>query len=79
MENVCNRCLFSIPSRSQESPHSSPEELERLCKTFGDSIDVSKLFVCPEQLKDLLLKKKVIKINTLNQKQLQKASLPHAT
>ena len=44
-------------------PLSAPEELERPCKQFGHSIDVSKLFVCPEQLKDLLVKKKLVQIN----------------
>ena len=43
-------------------PSSSPEDLERPCKQLGVSIDVSKLFVCPERLKDLLLKEKVVQI-----------------
>ena len=34
--------------------------LERPCKQFGASIDVSKLFVCPERLKDLLLKQNLV-------------------
>ena len=42
-------------------PTPSPDAvLERPCKQFGVSIDVSKLFVCPERLKDLLLKQKII-------------------
>ena len=40
---------------------SSPEELERPCKQFGDPIDISKLYVCPERLKELLLEKNVIR------------------
>ena len=42
-------------------PTPSPDAvLERPCKQFGVSIDVSKLFVCPERLKDLLLKQKTV-------------------
>ncbi|XP_022796361.1 uncharacterized protein LOC111334804 [Stylophora pistillata] len=40
----------------------APEDLERPCKQLDDSIDVSRLFVCPEQLKALLLKKKLVHI-----------------
>jgi len=43
-------------------PSSAPEDLERPCKQLGVSIDVSRLFVCPEQLKDLLLKKQIVQI-----------------
>lgn len=43
-------------------PSSAPEDLERPCKQFGVSIDVSRLFVCPEQLKDLLVKEKLVEI-----------------
>ena len=39
---------------------SSDAVLERPCKQFGVSIDVSKLFVCPERLKDLLLKQEIV-------------------
>lgn len=48
-------------------PSSAPEDLERPCKQLGVSIDVSKLFVCPERLKDLLLKKKLIRIRPESQ------------
>ena len=42
-------------------PTPSPDAvLERPCKQFGVSIDVSKLFVCPERLKDLLLRQKIV-------------------
>lgn len=42
-------------------PTPSPDAvLERPCKQFGVSIDVSRLFVCPERLKDLLLKQKIV-------------------
>lgn len=43
-------------------PATSPEELERPCKQFGVSIDVSRIFVCPERLKDLLLKEKIVHV-----------------
>ena len=43
-------------------PSSAPEDLERPCKQLGVSIDVSRLFVCPEQLKDLLLKEQLVEI-----------------
>ena len=43
-------------------PSSAPEDLERPCKELGVSIDVSKLFVCPEQLRDLLLKKELVQV-----------------
>lgn len=43
-------------------PSSAPEGLERPCKQLGVLIDVSRLFVCPEQLKDLLLKEELIQI-----------------
>ena len=43
-------------------PSSAPEDLERPCKELGVSIDVSRLFVCPEQLKKLLLKKELVQI-----------------
>ena len=42
-------------------PTQSPDAvLERPCKQFGASIDVSKLFVCPNRLEDLLLKQKIV-------------------
>ena len=43
-------------------PSSAPEDLVRPCKQLGVSIDVSRLFVCPEQLKDLLLKTEIVQI-----------------
>ena len=43
-------------------PSVAPEDLERPCKQLGVSIDVSRLFVCPEQLKDLLLKEQLVEI-----------------
>ena len=43
-------------------PSTAPEDLERPCKQLGVLIDVSRLFVCPEQLKDLLLKKEIVQI-----------------
>ena len=43
-------------------PSSAPEDLERPCKQLGISIDVSRLFVCPERLKDLLLKEQLVEI-----------------
>lgn len=45
-------------------PTPSPPDVvpERPCKEFRDSIDVSKLFVCPERLKDLLLEDKLVTI-----------------
>jgi len=45
-------------------PFSTLIELERPCKQFGDSINVSRLFVCPERLKDLLLKKEIVRRKT---------------
>ena len=42
-------------------PNLSPDAvLERPCKQFGVSINVSELFVCPERLKDLLLKQNIV-------------------
>lgn len=43
-------------------PPSSPEELERPCKQLGVPIDVSRLFVCPERLKDLFFENNLFKI-----------------
>lgn len=38
------------------------EDLERFCKYFGVLIDVLRFFVCFEQLKDLFVKEKFVKI-----------------
>ena len=43
-------------------PSLAPGDLERPCKQLGVLIDVSRLFVCPEQLKDLLLKKEIVQV-----------------
>ena len=43
-------------------PSLAPEDLVRPCKQLGVLSDVSRLFVCPDQLKDLLLKKELVQI-----------------
>ena len=45
------------PTDFKSSCSNSQAVLERPCKRLGKAIDVSRIFVCPERLKDLLVKK----------------------